>query len=86
MRLRVQVRSFDAMCRMIAADLGVGVIPLGTCIAQVKTLHLKAVRLNDEWADRRLLLGCKAGGDRSSAAELLVKHLRASGPHPNDAA
>ena len=83
LRLRVQVRSFDAMCHMIAANLGIGVLPLGTCRAQLKTLQLKALRLNDEWADRRLLLGCKAGIELASAAGLLLRHLRGlSAPHP----
>ena len=31
LRLRIQVRSFDAMCEMIAAGLGIGVLPLGAC-------------------------------------------------------
>lgn len=79
MRLRVQVRSFDAMCRMIAANLGIGVLPHGTCGAQIKALRLKAIRLEDEWANRPLLLGCKAGAELSSAAALLLDHLRESG-------
>lgn len=34
MRLCIQVRSFDAMCKMIAANLGIGVLPLEACQAQ----------------------------------------------------
>ncbi len=75
MRLRVQVRSFDAMCHMIAANLGVGVVPLAACKAQVAALDLKVVRLKDAWATRRLLMATKTGSALSPAAQLLVQHL-----------
>jgi DNA-binding transcriptional LysR family regulator len=78
MRLRVQVRSFDAMCHMIAANLGIGVVPLGACRAQVRDLGLRVVRLNDDWSTRRLLLAWAAGTELSAAVALLRDHLRAS--------
>jgi len=76
MRLRVQVRSFDAMCHMIAAKLGVGVVPLAACRAQVAELRLKVVRLNDPWAKRRLLLASTSNTKLSPAADLLLRHLQ----------
>ena len=79
MRLRVQVRSFDAMCHMIAANLGVGVVPLGACRAQVGMLRLKAIALKDAWAARRLLMAPRSNGTLSPAATLLIEHLHASG-------
>lgn len=83
MRLRVQVRSFDAMCRMIAANLGIGVVPLAACRAQVGALGLAVVRLQNDWAVRRLLMATRAGGDLSPAASQLVSHLTAlAGGHP----
>ncbi|VTU34141.1 LysR family transcriptional regulator [Variovorax sp. PBL-E5] len=84
MRLRVQVRSFDAMCHMIAAGLGIGVVPLAACEAQVKALGLRVVRLRDAWATRRLLMATKTGEALSPAAALLVQHLRPIGAleHP----
>jgi DNA-binding transcriptional LysR family regulator len=78
MRLRVQVRSFDAMCHMIAANLGIGVVPLAACKAQVSALDLKVVRLKDPWAVRRLLMATKTGETLSPAAQLLVRQLLAS--------
>ena len=41
LRIRVQVRSFDAMCHMISAGLGIGVAPIGVCRSQIKELKLK---------------------------------------------
>ncbi|OUM03940.1 LysR family transcriptional regulator [Variovorax sp. JS1663] len=82
MRLRVQVRSFDAMCHMIAAGLGIGVVPLAACSAQVSVLGLKVLQLSDAWAERRLLMAAQAGGQLSPAAGLLLQHLAASSPSP----
>ena len=76
MRLRVQVRSFDAMCHMIAANLGIGVVPLGACRAQASNLGLKTIRLNDEWSRRRLLLARTSSAELSAAAALLLDHLQ----------
>jgi DNA-binding transcriptional LysR family regulator len=76
MRLRVQVRSFDAMCHMIAAGLGIGVAPLGACRAQAASLDLKTLRLTDAWAQRRLLLASRAGAQLAPAAVMLLEHLR----------
>jgi DNA-binding transcriptional LysR family regulator len=60
---------------MIAANLGVGVVPLAACKAQVAALDLKVVRLKDAWATRRLLMATKTGAALSPAARLLVQHL-----------
>lgn len=76
LNLRVQVRSFDAMCQMIAAGLGVGVLPLDACRAMLPARHLAAVRLADDWARRWLLLGHLGEATLSQAAALLLGHLR----------
>ncbi|MDM0116038.1 LysR substrate-binding domain-containing protein [Variovorax sp. J22R133] len=76
LRLRVQVRSFDAMSQMIAARLGVGVMPLAACQEVLGPRKLKAVRLTDAWAHRRLLLGYSSERPLSAAARVMVDHLR----------
>lgn len=76
LRLRVQVRSFDAMCEMIAANLGIGVLPLGTCARKLGPWGLKAVFLKDAWAQRQLLIATSASRTLSGSAALLVEHLR----------
>ncbi|WP_454720568.1 MULTISPECIES: LysR family transcriptional regulator [Cupriavidus] len=76
LRLRVQVRSFDAMCQMIAADLGIGVLPLAVCRLQAQALGLKMIALTDDWSTRRLLLATRSGMPLSLAAQLLRDHLR----------
>jgi DNA-binding transcriptional LysR family regulator len=75
LRLRVQVRSFDAMCHMIAAGLGIGIAPLAACRSQIESLKLKAVSLTDPWAHRSLLIASRPGERLSAAAKLLLSHL-----------
>ena len=52
LRLRIQVSSFAAICRMIEAGLGIGVLPDGAVRPENTALH--AIRLTDPWADRSL--------------------------------
>jgi DNA-binding transcriptional LysR family regulator len=76
LRLRIQVRSFDAMCQMIAANLGIGVLPRATCEPLLRPRGLVALKLTDEWAKRRLLIGYSSEQSLSSAARLMIEHLR----------
>ena len=75
MRLRIQVRSYDAMCQMIAVNLGIGVLPYQACAPQIQAMHLKAIHLEDAWAKRNLLLATKQDGQQSPASTLLCQHL-----------
>lgn len=75
MSLRIQVRSYDAMCQMIAVNLGIGVLPIQACAAQIKAMGLKVIQLEDAWAKRNLLVATKAGINHSPATKLLSQHL-----------
>jgi DNA-binding transcriptional LysR family regulator len=76
LRIRVQVRSFDAMCHMISAGLGMGIVPIGACRSQIKELKLKAVELSDAWSKRDLLIATKQGRVLPLAATALLAHLK----------
>jgi DNA-binding transcriptional LysR family regulator len=75
MRLRIQVRSYDAMCQMIAVNLGIGVLPIQACAAQIQAMGLVAIPLNESWAQRKLLLAIREGSTLSPSATLLREHL-----------
>ena len=79
MQLRIQVRSYDAMCQMIAVNLGIGVLPLQAYAPQIKAMGLKAIPLEDAWAKRNLLLAMKIDGYQSPACTLLRDHLLGHG-------
>jgi len=59
LRLRIRVRSFDAMCQMVAAGLGIAVLPEAAVQPLLAAMDLRQVRLRDDWARRRLLVGAR---------------------------
>ncbi|MET0961729.1 MAG: LysR family transcriptional regulator [Noviherbaspirillum sp.] len=76
LRLRVQVTSFDGICRMIEAGLGVGVLPAGAVREEILGAGLRAVRLTDPWAARTLWMGVKSASVLLPEAVKLLTHLR----------
>lgn len=52
LKLRIQVRSFEAMCRMIAANVGIGVLPRSVAARYAASMGLDIVELSEPWAVR----------------------------------
>lgn len=75
--LRVQVRSFEAVCRAVEARLGVGILPLAAARSFADAMQLKVLPLTDAWALRRMMLGVRACPDAASPLGALVAHLEA---------
>jgi DNA-binding transcriptional LysR family regulator len=76
LRLRVQLRSFDAVCRLVECGVGVGVVPQTTAVRAAKTMQLGVVELTDDWAVRDLTIVVRAGEDLRPYARQLVESLR----------
>ena len=53
-RFRVEVGNFEAVCRMIEAGVGIGVIPELAARRYAQGLKIRTVPLSDEWAERKL--------------------------------
>jgi DNA-binding transcriptional LysR family regulator len=53
-RFRVEVGSFEAVCRMIEAGVGIGVVPELVAKRYAQRLNIKIVSLSDEWSERKL--------------------------------
>jgi len=70
-KLRIQVASYDALCLMVSEGLGLGILPEG-----VARPFLKALGLDENWAERELLLGVRRLDALPEPAKLLVTHLR----------
>jgi len=77
LRLRVQLRSFDAVCRLVECGVGVGVAPATTAARAVRTMALSVVDLADDWAVRDLTIVVRAGETLRPTARALVESLRA---------
>ncbi|MFZ9336601.1 MAG: LysR family transcriptional regulator, partial [Burkholderiaceae bacterium] len=60
MALRVQVRSFEAVCRAVQAQLGVGILPLAAAGSFAQAMELKVLPLTNDWALRRMILCTRA--------------------------
>ncbi|MFV8606857.1 LysR family transcriptional regulator [Ralstonia pseudosolanacearum] len=52
LQIRIQVRSFEAMCRMVETGVGIGVVPLSAALRHSKTMQLEIIELADAWAIR----------------------------------
>jgi len=77
LKLRVQLRSFDAVCRLVECDVGVGIVPQTTAQRAAKSMAIKAVALADPWALRDLTICVRKFGELPPYAQQLVEHMRA---------
>ena len=75
LRLRVQVRSFEAVCRMVEAGLGVGLLPFQAAQLLGAAMGLVVRPLADEWAERRMLVCVKKDRPANSSLAKLLDHL-----------
>lgn len=73
-RLRMQVRSFDAVCHLVASGLGLAILPKAAALPIVGAMKLDWRPLADEWAKRRMLVAT-AQGKSDPAVEAFVAFL-----------
>ena len=82
LRLRVQLRSFDAVCRLVECNVGIGIVPETTARRVSKTMAITAVALSDPWAVRDLTICVRSREELPAFARQLVEHLRAEHQEP----
>jgi DNA-binding transcriptional LysR family regulator len=78
LRLRVQLRSFDAICRLVECNVGVGIVPETTVQRTARNMAIKAVQLTDPWALRELTICVRDIETMPPYARQLVDHLKES--------
>ena len=76
LRLRVQLRSFDAVCRLVECNVGIGIVPQTTARRVARTMAIAAVPLTDPWAVRELAICIRSIEELPPYARQLVEHLR----------
>ena len=79
LRMRVQVRSFDAMCRMVACGLGLAILPRSASPLYAKALSLRIVNLRGLETERRLLVAMRRREGLSTQALALLRILEEGG-------
>lgn len=75
-RQRIRVSSFDCLCRMAAAGLGIGILPRTILEPQLANLPLRAIKLDEQWACRSLIIGVRDFDSLPYTARALVDQLR----------
>jgi len=75
LRLRVQLRSFDAVCRLVECNVGIGVVPATTAERHAETMAIRRIELTDDWAVRNLTICVRKLADLPVYARQLVQHL-----------
>ena len=76
LRLRVQLRSFDAVCRLVECKVGIGIVPQTTARRVARTMAIVPVPLTDAWAVRELTICIRSLDELPPYARQLVEHLR----------
>ena len=82
-RFRVEVGSFDSVCRMIEAGVGVGVVPERVANRYGQNMNIKSIRLTDNWAERQLYICVRALKDLPHFARALVEMMQQESRQPN---
>ncbi|WP_315835470.1 LysR substrate-binding domain-containing protein [Bradyrhizobium prioriisuperbiae] len=77
-RLRARVRTFDAVCQMVEAGVGVAMMPEVAARRAMKTMKVGLVRIRDAWTQRQLVVCMRSFKALPRPAQQLVQHLRAS--------
>jgi DNA-binding transcriptional LysR family regulator len=72
---KIQVRGVETLCRMVAAGLGIGIVPEAAAKRYLDRMGLCSVAIKEGWAKRRLFLGYRDEATLRHAARLLVRYL-----------
>jgi DNA-binding transcriptional LysR family regulator len=76
LHVRARLRDFDAICRMVAAGVGVAVVPEAAAKRCAQSMPITTLAIRDDWANRRLVICARSFKSLPKPAKLLVDHLR----------
>src|SRR5216684_1711545 len=76
LRFHARLRDFDAICRMVAADVGIAVVPETAAKRCARSMPIAMIRIRDPWANRKLTICARSFKSLPRPAKQLVEHLR----------
>jgi DNA-binding transcriptional LysR family regulator len=76
LRFRARMRDFDAICQMVAADVGVAVVPETAAKRCARSMPIMMIRIRDSWANRKLTICARSFKALPRPAKLLAEFLR----------
>ncbi|OZA93277.1 MAG: LysR family transcriptional regulator, partial [Polaromonas sp. 39-63-203] len=74
-KLRIQLSSFDAMCRMVGAGVGVGIVPESAARRNQAGMGIALVELTDAWSVRERYILVRSRDALPRYAESLIQTL-----------
>lgn len=72
---RVRLPSIDAVCRTVAAGIGITILPRHTVDTWITNGSIAAIALDEPWANRNLTVCFTTEGELSTTARALRDHL-----------
>jgi len=75
------LRDFDAICQMVAADVGVAVVPEAAAKRCARSMPITMIKIRDAWANRKLAICARSFKTLPRPAKQLVEHLRKAAQH-----
>ena len=79
LRFRARLRDFDAICQMVAAGVGIAVVPEAAARRCARSMPIMMIKIRDPWANRRLAICARSFKTLPRPAKQLVEFLRKIG-------
>lgn len=76
LRFRARLRNFDAICQMVAAGVGIAVVPEAAARRCARSMPIMMIKIRDPWANRRLAICARSFKTLPRPAKHLVEFLR----------
>jgi DNA-binding transcriptional LysR family regulator len=80
LRFRARLNNFEAIGQMVAAGIGVAVMPEVAAKRCARSMKINVVRIRDSWANRRLAICARSFKSLPRPAKQLADHLRNAAP------
>jgi DNA-binding transcriptional LysR family regulator len=80
LQFRARLNNFDAIGEMVAAGIGVAVMPEVAARRCARAMKINVVRIRDPWANRRLAICARSFKSLPRPAKQLADHLRTAAP------
>jgi DNA-binding transcriptional LysR family regulator len=80
LKMNIRTSGFDVISRMVGTGLGIAVTPASVAGLYTPSSPIKALRLSDPWAERRLMISTRRADSLAPATAAFLAHLTASRP------
>jgi DNA-binding transcriptional LysR family regulator len=80
LRFRARLNNFDSIGQMVAAGIGIAVMPEVAAKRCARSMQIGRVRIRDPWANRKLAICARSFRALPRPAQQLVEHFRKAPP------